>query len=114
MITDSLWVLLISKNAKNKSSLSEKENNPPNIKESNQCEAPNEELNENDTEEEDLIINGLLKNKNYKEIPTITDTVIMTEMLEHVILPYLVQKRKVSMNRKSVEFTVPPSRNPLS
>ena len=38
----------------------------------------------------------------------------MTEMLEHVILPYLVQKRKVSMNRKSVEFTVPPSRNPLS
>ena len=110
----SLWVLLISKNAKNKSSLSEKENNPPNINESNQCEAPIEELNENDTEEEDLVINGLLKNKNFKETPTITDTVIMTEMLEHVILPYLVQRRKVSMNRKSVEFTVPPSRNPLS
>ena len=66
---------------------------------------------EEDEEEEDIIINGLLKNKNFKEIPTITDTIIMTEMLEHVILPYLVQKRKASMNRISAEFTVPPSRN---
>ena len=55
--------------------------------------------------------NGLLKNKNYKEIHTITDTVIMTEMHEHVILPSLVQKRDVSMKRKSAEFTVPPTRN---
>ena len=39
----SLWVLLISKNAKNKRTVSEKENNPPNINESNLCEAPIEE-----------------------------------------------------------------------
>ena len=112
----SLWVLLISKNTKNKNNVSDKENNPPNINESNQSETAIEELNENESEEEeeDIVINGLLKNKNFKETPTITDTVIMTEMLEHVILPYLVQKRKVSMNRKSAEFTVPPSRNPLS
>ena len=38
----------------------------------------------------------------------------MTEMLEHVVLPYLVQKQKVSMNRTSAEFTVPPSHNLLS
>ena len=112
----SLWVLLISKNAKNKkNNVSDKENNPPNINESNHSETDIEKLKENESEEEDdTVINGLLKNKNFKEIPTITDTVIMTEMLEHVILPYLVQKRKVSMNRKSAEFTVPPSRNPLS
>ena len=111
----SLWVLLISKNTKNKNNVSDKENNPPNINDSNQCETTIEELKENESEEEeDIVINGLLNNKNFKEIPTITDTVIMTEMLEHVILPYLVQKRQTSMNRKSVEFTVPPSRNPLS
>ena len=38
----------------------------------------------------------------------------MTKMLEHVVLPYLVQKQKMSMNRTSAEFTVPPSHNLLS
>lgn len=71
----------------------------------------NEVAEDEEEEEEEMIINGLLKNRNFKEIPTITDTVIMTEMLEHVILPNLVQKRKASMNRISSEFTVPPSRN---
>ena len=111
-----LWVLLISKTTKNKNNISEKENKSPNIDESNQSSTSNEELNENESEgeEEDAVINGLLKNKNYKETSTITDTVIMTEMLEYVILPYLVQKRKVSMYRTSAEFTVPSSRNLLS
>ena len=74
--------------------------------EENEVEEDNEE-----EEEEDIIVNGLLKNKIFKKIPTTTDTIIMTEMLEHVILPNLVQKRNPSMNRISAEFTVPPSRN---
>ena len=111
-----LWVLLISKNTKNKNTVLEKENNPANINMNNESrtiaeESKEDELEEEEEEEEESTINGLLKNKNFKEIPTITDTVIMTEMLDHVILPYLVQKRKASMNRKSAEFTVPPSRN---
>ena len=110
----SLWVLLISKNTKNKNTVTDKENIPSNINESNQSNTTTEDSTENEIEEEDIVINGLLKNKNHKEIPTITDTVIMTEMLEHVILPYLVQKREVSMRRKSAEFTVPTSRNTQS
>ena len=106
-----LWVLLISKNTKNKNTVTDKENVPSNIDESNQSHRTTEDSVENEMEEEDMVMNGLLKNKNYKEIPTITDTVIMTEMLEHVILPYLIQKRKLSMKRKSAEFTVPQSRN---
>ena len=93
----SLWVLLISKNTRNKNTVTDKENIPSNINESNQINTTTGDSAENEIEEEDIVINGLLKNKNYKEIPTITDTVIMTEMLEHVILPYLVQKRVVSM-----------------
>ena len=115
---DTLWVLLISKNTKNKNTVLGKENNPSNANVNNQGRTIAEESKENEVkedneeeEEEDIIINGLLKNKNFKEIPTITDTIIMSEMLEHVILPNLVQKRKASMNRISAEFTVPPSRN---
>lgn len=113
-----LWVLLISKNTKNKNTVLGKENNPSNANVNSQGRTIAEESKENEVEEEneeeeeeDIIINGLLKNKNFKEIPTITDTIIMSEMLEHVILPNLVQKRKASMNRISAEFTVPPSRN---
>ena len=113
-----LWVLLISKNTKNKNTVLGKENNPSNANVNSQGRTIAEESKENEVEEEneeeeeeDIIINGLLKNKIFKEIPTITDTIIMSEMLEHVILPNLVQKRKASMNRISAEFTVPPSRN---
>ena len=107
-----LWVLLISKNTKNKNDVLDKENIPSNINANIPINTITGESLENEIDDEDVeLINGLLKNKNYKEIPTITDTVIMTEMLEHVILPYLVQKRDVSMRRKSAEFTVPQTRN---
>ena len=55
-----LWVLLISKNTKNKNTVTDKENIPSNVNESNQSHPTTEYSVENEIEEEDMVMNGLL------------------------------------------------------
>ena len=55
-----LWVLLISKNTKNKNTVTDKENIPSNVNESNQSHPTTEYSVENEIEEEEMVMNGLL------------------------------------------------------
>ena len=55
-----LWVLLISKNTKNKNTVTDKENIPSNVNESNQSHPTTEYSVKNEIEEEEMVMNGLL------------------------------------------------------
>lgn len=60
------------------------------------------------------VINGLLKSNSYKEVPTISDTQIMTEMLTHALFPYLIKKRSLALKKTSAEYIMPCTINNAS
>ena len=100
-----LWVLLLSKKRK-----SSKETFICDI-DSNKENCPNRDNNKNIQEDSEDDQENATKemSTNKKEPLTISDTMLVTEMLVHLILPKLMSKRLLSMNRKSLEFNIPSS-----
>ena len=98
-----LWVLLLSKKRKtdNETVICDTDSNKencPNRDNNTNIQEDSEDDQENTTKE---------MNTNKKEPLTISDTMLVTEMLVHSILPKLMSERLLSMKRKSLEFTIP-------
>jgi hypothetical protein len=60
-----------------------------------------EEFEEIDEELQE-IIDGIIKNNNFEEKVTVTDTEIMTEMMRKIIIPQMILKRKMAADREAM------------
>ena len=124
--TYELWVLLLNKAPKGKTTAnnnneSDKENiasnqNKKTIHDNNEEEKDEEDDYDNydaeqNIEEEHKLIKNLIKNKNYQEPLTINDTQIMAEMLETILIPKLIRTRKIYMEDLPVVYSTPSEKN---